>query len=144
MQHVAYKGAMAAMNDTLGGHIGVVLMDPTNVGAHLKSGRLRALSVSYPRRAEAFPNVPTSAEAGYPELSSAVSWVNFIGPPNMPADKLKRMTEVIHKTVADPDVNRRLIELYAVPRTRSAADTAKVMATDLKHWKQVIAEGSKS
>lgn len=143
MQHVAYKGAMAAVNDTLGAHIGVILMDPTNIGAHLKSGKLRALSVSYERRAEAFPSVPTSAEAGYPELSSAVSWVNFIGPAKMPADKLKHMASTIQKLVADPEINRRLVELYAVPRTRSPDDTANVMARDLKHWKQVIAEGSK-
>ncbi|WP_157667549.1 tripartite tricarboxylate transporter substrate binding protein [Comamonas serinivorans] len=144
MEHVAYKGAMAAVNDILGNHIGVILMDPTNIGAHLKSGRLRALSVSYEKRSADFPDVPTSAESGYPELQTAVSWVNFIGPAKMPADKRRRMGEVIQKLVADPEINRRLIELYAVPRTRSPEDTARIMARDLKHWKQVIAEGKKT
>lgn len=144
MEHVAYKGAMAAVNDILGNHIGVILMDPTNIGAHLKSGRLRALAVSYEKRSPDFPNVPTSAESGYPELQTAVSWVNFIGPARIPALKRMHLTESIHKIVADPEVNRRLIELHAVPRTRSADDTARIMARDLKHWTQVIADAQKS
>jgi tripartite-type tricarboxylate transporter receptor subunit TctC len=144
MEHVAYKGAMAAVNDILGNHIGVILMDPTNIGAHLKSGRLRALSVSYEKRSPDFPDVPTSAEAGYPELQTAVSWVNFVGPAKMPVVKRLPLTEAIHKIVNDPLVNRRMVELYAVPRTRTAEDTARIMARDLKHWKQVIADAQKT
>ena len=66
MVHVPYKGSAQAINDLISGNIQVMFDNVPSIGPHVKSGRVRGLGVSAPKRAAQFPDLPTIAEAGVP------------------------------------------------------------------------------
>src|SRR4030095_10903106 len=74
MVHVPYKGAGPAVIDLLGGHVGIMFTVPTSVAPHIRTGKLRALSISGAKRDESLPDVPTMAEAGFTDLGDAREW----------------------------------------------------------------------
>ena len=142
MQHVAYKGGQAALQDFLGGQLSVVAMDPTNLSAHMGSPKVRVIAVNYPKRLSYLPQVPTVAEAGFKELSSVVAWVNFIGPLGMPADQAKKMADAVQAAIKDPAINKRMNELFALPKVASGADAKALMQRDLVFWKKVVTDNN--
>ncbi len=66
MTHVPYKGGAPALTDLVGGHINVMMTSLVVSKAHIEAGRLTPLAVAWNHRLEPLPNVPTTAEAGYP------------------------------------------------------------------------------
>lgn len=140
MTHVSYKGSQLGLQDMLAGQIGMVGMDPTNLSAHLGSPKVRAIAVNYPERLPYLPNVPTTVEAGFKELASVPAWVMFVGPPGMPADQAKKMREAVHQAIADPAINKRMRDLFTIPKTGTPEQAKARMQSDLKFWKQVIAD----
>src|SRR5205814_1117692 len=77
--HVPYKGSAQAINDLMSGNIQVMFDNVPSIGPHVKSGRVRGLGVSAPKRAAQFPDLPTIAEAGVPGYETN-SWGGVIGP----------------------------------------------------------------
>jgi tripartite-type tricarboxylate transporter receptor subunit TctC len=73
LQHVPYRGTAAAVTDVIGGQIAAMFANALTAKPHVDSGRVRALAVSGPSRIEAFPTVPTVAEAGVPGYE-AMQW----------------------------------------------------------------------
>ncbi len=140
MQHIAYKGSQPALQDFFAGQLHLVVMDPTNLVAHLNTPRLRAIALNYPQRMPYMPDVPTTAEAGYKELASVVATVMFVGPPNLPDDQFRTMQQAVHQAIADPALNKRMQELYALPKTSTGPEARALMQRDLAFWKKVISE----
>lgn len=67
--HVPYRAAVQGILDLMGGHIDFAVVDPGAAVGQIQGGLVRALAVSGKQRSPGFPNVPTFAEAGYPELA---------------------------------------------------------------------------
>ncbi|ARU05947.1 hypothetical protein CCO03_15850 [Comamonas serinivorans] len=140
MQHVAYKGSQLALQDFLGGQLGMVAMDPTNLSAHLKNPKVRCIALNYPQRMPYLPGVPTTAEAGFKELASVPAWVNLVGPPNMPAELAAKMNDAVHKAIGDPAIRKRMEDLFTIPKVGTGAQAKAMMQHDLQFWKKVIAD----
>ena len=86
MTHVAYKGEAPMVQDLLGGQIKMGMGSLLSLKAHIDAGKLRALAMTGPRRVPLLPDVPTFAEAGYPQDALAlVGWLASAGPKGMPA-----------------------------------------------------------
>src|SRR3954463_7250566 len=83
--HVPYKGSPQAINDLMAGNIQVMFDNVPSIGPHVKSGRVRGLGVSSPKRAANFPDIPTIAEAGVPGYETN-SWGGVIAPARLPKD----------------------------------------------------------
>ena len=105
LNHVPYKGSGPAMQDLIAGQVGVSFAGVPNVLGHVKSGRLKALGVTTPKRWSELPDVPTLAEAGVPGYEATL-WLNVSGPPGMPAELVDRLSAEIAKAVQDPEVQR--------------------------------------
>ena len=82
MTHVPYKGGAPALNDLVGGHINVMMTSLVVSKAHIDAGRLTPLAVAWNHRLEPLPNVPTTAEAGYP--LDAAYWFGLMAPAGTP------------------------------------------------------------
>jgi len=85
MVHIPYKGAGPAVADLLGNQIPAAFMTLSSANAHVDTGRLRLLAVSAPKRVAAYPNTPTLAELGYPQLTGT-TWFSLSGPAGMPTE----------------------------------------------------------
>ncbi|MBV9192238.1 MAG: tripartite tricarboxylate transporter substrate binding protein, partial [Betaproteobacteria bacterium] len=101
--HVPYKGAAPAVNDLLGGQVQMGIFDVPVLLGHIRSGRLRAIAITSGKRAEALPDVPTTGEAGYPNVTSD-NWYGLIVPAATPADVQKRIHAAADKALHSPVV----------------------------------------
>jgi len=90
MTHVAYKGGNPALQDLMAGNVDMMIIQP-NSPAQVRSGQVRALAVSSIERSAEYPELPTVSEAGVPGYQS-LAWYGLIGPKNMPADVLIKIS----------------------------------------------------
>lgn len=90
MVHISYKGAGPAVADLLAGQIPAGCMTLSSANAHVDTGKLRLLAVSSTKRIPQYPNVPTFAELGYPQLTGT-TWFALSGPPGLPAAMVERI-----------------------------------------------------
>ncbi|MBK1780085.1 tripartite tricarboxylate transporter substrate binding protein [Advenella sp. WQ 585] len=135
--HVPYKGLGPALTDLLAGQINVVFDNLPSSAGHLESGKLRALAVAAPERVKQFPDVPTYAEVGYPQLNTP-SWFGLAAPAGVPDDILETLNQAVKKTLADPDVIKRIEQQGAVPDYTTRADFSTMIEESNQRWQQVV------
>lgn len=104
---VAYNGQPPGVVDLLAGQTHFGLLAPQVAAGHVKTGRLKALAVAFPTRIKEFPDVPTFAEAGHPELNVVASY-SVLVPKGTPRETVSRISADIQKALADPEVRRRI------------------------------------
>jgi len=104
--HVPYRGSAQAINDLVGGQLQLMFDNVPSIGPHVKSGRVRGIAVSGPRRSPVFPDIPTVAEAGVPGYETT-AWGGIIGPANLPKDIVARVLQEIRTAYASAAVQER-------------------------------------
>ena len=93
--HVPYQGGAPAAIAVIGGHTSILLVNILSVATHLPSGRLRALAVTSPERADVLKDVPTVAESGFPGFDTSI-WFGSVVPSSTPKDAVTRLsTEIL-------------------------------------------------
>ena len=102
LRAVPSKGSSAAKANGRGGHVTVGFMNVSQVEAQVKSGEMRALAVMADKRSDKLPDVPCTAELGYPTMVSDSSR-GFAAPKGMPAEAIAKLREMFTKTIADPE-----------------------------------------
>ena len=127
LEHIAYKSSGESLTAVVSGEVLVALADAPPVSGHLKAGKIRALAVtSAKQRLSEYPDVPTMAEAGVPDLDVRL-WSGLFAPAATPRRIVKKLEKELIEIVKLPDVHERLKELPVDP----AADTsAGVRAPD--------------
>lgn len=138
VQHVAYKGAVPAMTDVLGGHIdGLVVSLPGVLGA-ARAGKLNVLVVTGDQRSPALPDVSTPKEQGMPELV-VVNWYAVAGPANIPPRVLGTLHAAVTKAAAMPAVKEKFSAAGIEPRTDpSPGAFARFVREEYTRWQQVV------
>jgi len=135
--HVPYKGAAPAVNDMLGGQVQFGILDVPVLLPHIRAGKLKALAITSGRRAATLPEVPTTAEAGYPKVLSD-NWYGLVGPHGLPPAILKR----IHAAAASALNSAELAEQYAkvggVPMSSAPEEFAVYLRQDQAKWGAVV------
>ena len=107
MVHVPYKSIGAAMADIVGGHITLLYSTVVSGMPQVNAGRLRALAVSSPRRAQVAPSVPTVAESGFPGYE-VTGWYGVVAPAKTPPEIVNRLHGEISAILRLPAVAERL------------------------------------
>ncbi len=112
--HVPYRGAGPAIQDLIAGNVQVMFDSvPAGAGA-VREGLLRPLAALDARRIAVYPELPTSAEAGFPDLVIS-TWYGIWAPPRTPAAITERMQRAVAAAVQDNDARARLAPLGADP-----------------------------
>ena len=139
MQHIPYKGAAPAINDVLGGQVPVYFDQVASSLPHIKSGKVKALAVTWDKRLEVLPDVPTYAEVGHTDLNDA-SWFGLVGPKSTPPEQIARVQKAIAAALKEPVVQQRMAAqgLY-ISGTSSEAFTQQI-ASEVAKMKKVAAE----
>jgi tripartite-type tricarboxylate transporter receptor subunit TctC len=134
---IPYKGGGPAINDLLGGQIPISLNNgPESIG-QIGAGTVRALGVTTAKRATMLPDVPTIAEGGIPGYDTGVWW-GVVGPANMPADVVAKLSHDFVAAVNLPSVKERLAGLGATAIGSSPQEFDAQMRNDFKKWDPVI------
>jgi len=135
--HVPYKGQSLALVDLVGGHLQFAFPSIPSSINYIKSGRLRPLGVTTPKRASALPDVPTIKESGLPAFEVS-GWYGVIGPRNMAPPLVERLNRDINAALQTPELSKLLSGQGADPMTGSAESFAKSMASDRQKWAGVV------
>jgi tripartite-type tricarboxylate transporter receptor subunit TctC len=131
LTHVPYRGSAPMQADLLGGSIPLSFDTlPQNV-EHIRDGRLRAIAVTSPARQAMAPEVPTTAEAGFPGLL-AENWLGLAGPAGLPPAVATRLHEEVVAALAAPIVRQRLDEHGIATRAMSQAEFAAFVADQVR------------
>jgi tripartite-type tricarboxylate transporter receptor subunit TctC len=140
MTHIPYRGAGPALNDVLGGQVQVFFDNLPSSLPHIQSGKLRALAVASEKRVPSLPQIPTFAEAGLP-LVNDPAWFGLVGPSQLPAAVVQRLSEAIGKVLSQPEVIKRLQDNGATPVGNSPDAFRKTMSNSLENARRVVQEG---
>ena len=144
MVHVPYKGAAGAVTDLMAGHIPVVSTTLTTAATQIRAGRARGLAISAPSRLPDFPDLPTYAEMGYPDLVATV-WFSLSGPAHLPAQIVNRLNAEVNRALELPEVRERLKTEGIVPNPLGAPEFSAFVAEELRRWSPVVrASGAKN
>jgi tripartite-type tricarboxylate transporter receptor subunit TctC len=118
---------------------------PSSVAPHIRSGKLRALSVSGARRDDSLPEVPTMAEAGFRDFGDAREWYGIVTPAATPADIVAKLNTAIVRALNAPDVHKRLQPLAQKPVPGTAAEFGDYIRAQYILWGKVVkATGAKA
>lgn len=107
MLHIPYRGAGPALQDLLGGQVGVYFDQVASSLPHIQAGRLRALAVSWSQRVDVLPQVPTYAEAAL-FANNDPSWFGLVAPAGTPSATVARLQAAVAQTLKEPAVRARL------------------------------------
>lgn len=135
--HIPYSGAGVAIGSTVAGHTTISLAAPAPIVPQVKDGRLRALAVAYRTRLPALAEVPTMAEAGYPDIEFD-NWFSVFVPAGTPGEIVIYLNREIASSMAVPDVRDRLIALGFEPVGSTPEQFASQIEIELEKWARVI------
>ena len=135
--HIPYKGTGPALNDTIGGSVHMILGSVATALQHVKSGRLRALAVTTPKRIAAAPDVPTVGESGYPTYE-VTNWHGLVGPRGLSKDIVERLNRDVNESLKSKDVEKVLASDGLEPAGGSAQEFASIIKNEIGRWSQVV------
>jgi tripartite-type tricarboxylate transporter receptor subunit TctC len=130
MVHVPYKGCGPALNDVLGGQIGLAVITASSALPFIKAGKLRALAVTSKERSKLMPDVPTVAEQGYPGYE-LTQWHGLLAPAGTPSDIKQKLYDGVAKIMQRPDVQQKLTDLGYDTASDGPAVFQKMVASDI-------------
>jgi tripartite-type tricarboxylate transporter receptor subunit TctC len=141
VQLVPYRGLSQAMNDLLAGQIETMFDQVISSSPHIVNGGVKPIAVTSPTRAKAIPNVPTTIEAGLPDLQT-LTWTALFAPKGTPEPIIAQLNAAVDKAMNDPAIAKRLAELGAdVPapgEARSPEALRKLVADEVGKWVPLI------
>jgi tripartite-type tricarboxylate transporter receptor subunit TctC len=135
--HVPYKGSAQALTDLVGGQIQLDFDTTSSAMSFIKSGKVKALAVMTPRRSSELPEVPTLAEAGYPNVEMS-TWYGLFTTAGVPADIQAKLHAETMRILAMPDVRKRLEGLAGEPGTLTAAQFAAMARADYERSGKLV------
>jgi len=143
MQHVAYKGGAPMTTDLLGGQIPVGIDVITAFVPLVKGGQVKGLAVTSAARSPLLPEMPTTAEAGYPKLR-VDNYFGVSGPAGLPKEVTDKLYAALAEVLTQPAVLKKLEDLGIVYHKMSQAEYAALVASQISEWAPIIkASGAK-
>jgi len=136
MKHVPYKGSGPAFTDLIGGHIQLLFSSTVSSLPHVKSGKVRSLAITSPKRVAALPDLPTLAES-YPGFASS-SWFGLMVPARTPKPVMERILAEARAALQSTEVNHALTSQGATPGGESPAEFGAYYQAEMKKWAGVI------
>ncbi len=137
MVHVPYKGAAPAVNDLLGAQVQMGIFDVPVVLPHVRAGKLRALAVTSAKRAPSLPEVPTTAEAGFPKVNSD-NWYGLVAPAATPPEILRRIHAAAMAALQSPAVVEQFAKVSGTAAPSTPEEYSVFLAAEQAKWGALI------
>ena len=137
LAHVPYKGAGPALNDLLGGHVGVLISAIPNAHSHIAAGTIHGLAVTGAQRSALIPAVPTFAEAGFPGYDVPLRW-GIAAPAGTPRAIVEKLNRALNCALASDEVRQRLAIEGAEPQPTTPEAYAAVIDRELTMWSDLV------
>jgi tripartite-type tricarboxylate transporter receptor subunit TctC len=135
--HVPYRGAAPAVNDLLGQQVQMVFLDLPVILPHIRAGTLRAIAIGSPERAPTAKEVPTTAEAGMPDLKIE-NWYGMVAPAETPTAIVAALNQAALEAMRDPAVKEKLASQGATLTGGTPEQFRGFIDSEIKKWAKVI------
>jgi len=139
--HIPYKSAGFGLVGAMSGDVDMVIIVVTSAASYVKDGRMRGIAVFDTKRAVSMPEVPTTVEAGFPQLQ-AVNWYGLLAPTGTPRPIIERLHAECVKLMAAPETRERLRAQGGEPDARAPEQFAEFMRAEYARWGKVISEAN--
>src|SRR5262249_44657327 len=137
LARVPDRGAAPAVTDLLGGQVQLVVFDVPVLLPHIRSGALLPLAVTSKTRAPALPDVPTTAEAGFPTVLSD-NWYGLVAPAKTPPDILKKIHAAATAALSSDDLKAQYAKQDGLATRPTPAEYAAFVIAERARWKEVV------
>ena len=131
--NITYKGTNESVAAVLGGDVLMTIADSGPASAALRGGKVRGLAVTAKQRMAAFPDLPTVAEAGFPELETTL-WSGLFAPAGTPPAIVKKIEQEVARAVRSADVRERFNTLTVNPVGGTGEELAQTIASEIARW----------
>lgn len=137
VEHISFRGTAPMTQSMLANEVQMAFPTLLAVAPQIKAGKLRALAVLSKQRIPELPDVPTAAEAGFPDLLFGNWWV-LSAPKGTDPAVINRLGTEIRQLLADPEIKRKLMDMGQVPLAYGPAETAAFMRAESAKYKTLI------
>jgi tripartite-type tricarboxylate transporter receptor subunit TctC len=137
---VPYKSVVAGLGDLLGGHVQMMFAIAQVSSPHVLTGRLRALAITSTKRSAVVTDVPTMAQAGYPDCDGMVGWNGVHVPAKTPRAIVTKINADIAKVLVMPDIRERMLAAGFDPVQMSVDEFDAFVKRDLQRYAKAIKE----
>ncbi len=134
---VNYRGTGAIVTDLIANNVNLAFTGITAALPHYRAGTLKILTTQAPQRSAVLPEVPTSAEAGYPQFQS-VTWYGLFAPKGTPAALTQGIVAALRNAVKDADVQKAIAAAAAEPVVNSPAEFATQVRYESERLGQLV------
>jgi tripartite-type tricarboxylate transporter receptor subunit TctC len=134
--HVPYRGTAPALAAILAGEVQIIADASTTSLPQIQAGKLRPLAIPGTARFSKLPDVPTTAEVGYPKLR-APFWLGVVAPAGTPPEIINKLNAAFRDSMAPPETRARLENLGAEIKIGTPAEFGKMLADELAQWTAV-------
>jgi tripartite-type tricarboxylate transporter receptor subunit TctC len=139
--HIPYKGTGPALNDTIAGSTQLIFGSVSTTLQFIKSGRLRGLAVTTPKRISALPDLPTVAEAGVPGYE-VVLWHGLVAPKGVPRPIVDRLNREASEVLKAKDMGDLLATDGVAPAGGTPEQFRAVIKADIERWRGVVKQAN--
>jgi tripartite-type tricarboxylate transporter receptor subunit TctC len=134
--HVPYRAPPQAVTDLIAGEVQMEFETIALLLPHIQAGKLRPLALADATRNRELPDVPTTAESGFPDLQ-ATFWSGVLAPAATPPEIVGKLNAAINAILASKDLEASLATLSARPKIGTPADFARFIAAEAQKWTAV-------
>jgi tripartite-type tricarboxylate transporter receptor subunit TctC len=134
--NVPMGGETPVATAILGGHADTTFISLGTVNSHLQAGTLRALAVTHTKRAKELPEIPTTAETGYPRVNT-IPWFVFAVHAKTPRAIVNRLDQAFKEALKDKEIVAKIEKAGMIVENRGAEEAGKFLAEEHKKWSEV-------
>jgi tripartite-type tricarboxylate transporter receptor subunit TctC len=135
--HVPYRGTAPMLAAILAGEIQIAVDPSTTVLPQIQAGKVRPIAVTMTHRTSKLPDVPTTAEAGYPKLV-APFWLGVVAPTGTPPEIVDKLNTAFRESLSDSVTRARLDTLGAEIKIGTPQEFGKLLAEEYALWAAVV------
>jgi len=140
LEHVPYKSAGAALTALVSGEVQLSFLSPVTVAGQLKAGgaaKMRPLAVSSPKRFVGAPDIPGSAEAGFPQFEARL-WFGLFTAAKVPKPVVDRLNQAVVEILAMPDVRETVLRQGIEVGSSTPAELGRFVSDEIARWTPII------
>lgn len=141
MTHIPYKGAGPALNDVVAGQVPIIFDNLPSAIPHIRAGKLIPIALASPERLKEFPNVPTFKELGMEQVNRP-AYYGILGPKGLPQEIIDKVNAAVKKTLADPDVKKKVEDTGSLILANAPAEFARQIAEEYATYKDVVTKNN--
>lgn len=138
--HVPYKGGAACQTDIMGGQVDISFQNLGAVTNYIRGNRMKALAVTAKARNPQLPNVPTTAEGGFPDLV-VTSWQAAAAPAKTPREIVAKLNDAAVKALRSPEVRERMSQIGFDVVASTPEEFGSFMKQEVERWTEVVKRG---